>query len=365
VTTSISCETARAWVDVDLGALVANARTVAEVSGGRLLPMVKANGYGLGAVRVACALERVDPWGFGVATLEEGAELRQAGIVRPIVLFTPLLPEWLDRCLELELRPSIGDLDMLRAWTARSARPFHVEIDTGMSRSGFGHDDAELFGAAAEVLRAALGWEGVLTHFHSPEADGDATEQQWTRFQATIERLPRRPTLVHAANSAAAVSGRRYTADLVRPGIFLYGGGATRPAVRAVPKPVAALRARVVALRQLAAGDTVSYGATWRAERPTTIATLAAGYADGIPRAAGRGPRHVELGGRVVPMVGRVAMDMIMVALPDDHAVAPGDIATIWGGLVSLDQQAEAAGTVAYELLTMLGTRVPRRYLTS
>jgi alanine racemase len=121
----------------------------------------------------------------------------------------------------------------------------------------------------------------------------------------------------------------------------------------------------VVALRQLAAGDTVSYGATWRAERPTTIATLAAGYADGIPRAAGRGQRPVELGGCVVPMVGRVAMDMIMVALPDDHAVAPGDIATIWGGLVSLDQQAEAAGTVAYELLTMLGTRVPRRYLTS
>lgn len=365
MTTSIPCETARAWVDVDLGALVANARTVAEISGGRLLPMVKANGYGLGAVPVACALERLEPWGYGVATLEEGAELRRAGITRPIVLFTPLLPEWLDRCLELELRPSIGDLDALRAWTARSGRPFHVEIDTGMSRSGFRYDDAERTGAAAEVLRDAPGWEGVYTHFHSPEADADATEEQWTRFQATVARLPRRPALVHAANSAAAVGGRRYTADLVRPGIFLYGGGATRPAARPAPQPVAALRARVVALRQLTAGETVSYGATWRAERPTTIATIAAGYADGIPRAAGRGARHIELGGCIVPLAGRVAMDMIMVALPDDHAVAPGDIATIWGGRITLDQQAEAAGTVAYELLTMLGTRVPRRYLTS
>jgi alanine racemase len=152
---------------------------------------------------------------------------------------------------------------------------------------------------------------------------------------------------------------------LVRPGIFLYGGGATRPAARPAPQPVAALRARVVALRQLQAGDTVSYGATWRAERPTTIATIAAGYADGIPRAAGRGARYVEVGGCIVPLAGRVAMDMIMVALPDDHGVALGDIATIWGGRVTLDQQAEAAGTVAYELLTMLGTRVPRRYLTA
>jgi alanine racemase len=363
VTTTIPCDTTRAWVDIDLGALVANAQTVAEISGGRLLPMLKANGYGLGAVRVAEALERVQPWGYGVATLEEGAELRRAGITRPVVLFTPLLAAWIDRCLELDLRPSIGDLSALRAWTARSARPFHLEIDTGMSRCGFRHDDAALAGALAEALNGAAGWEGVYTHFHSPEADSIATELQWTRFQSTISRLPRRPELVHAANSAVAVSGARYTADLVRPGIFLYGGaaGATRPA----PRPVAALRARVVATRRVESGDTVSYGATWRAERPTTIATISAGYADGLPRAVGRAPRQVEVCGHLVPIVGRVAMDMIMVAMADDHAVAVGDIATIWGGLVSLDQQAEAAGTASYELLTSLGSRVPRRYVNA
>lgn len=360
MTTTNPCDTTRAWVDIDLGALVANAQTVARISGGRLLPMVKANGYGLGAVRVVRALERVGPWGYGVATLEEGAELRAAGIDRPIVLFTPLLPAWIDLCLELDLRPSIGDLAALEAWTARSARPFHVEIDTGMSRSGFRYDAAALRGAAAELLARADGWEGIYTHFHSPEANPAATDEQWTRFQAVVAALPRRPPLVHAANSAAAVSGRRYTADLVRPGIFLYGGGPVGP----TPRPVAALRARVVALRRLAPGDTVSYGATWRADRPTTVATIATGYADGVPRAAGRAPREVELGGRTLPIVGRVAMDMLMAEVSDDHPVTLGDVATVWGGVVSLDRQAESAGTVSYELLTMLGARVPRRYVT-
>jgi alanine racemase len=124
---------------------------------------------------------------------------------------------------------------------------------------------------------------------------------------------------------------------------------------------VAAFRARVVGLRRLKQGDTVSYGGTWRADAPTRVATIAAGYADGFPRAAGRA-RAVELCARVVPVVGRVAMDMIMVAIDDDHHVSLGDTATIWGGAVSLDQQAEWTGTIAYELLTALAPRVPRRY---
>jgi alanine racemase len=356
ITTSL-CETDRAWVDVDLSALVANAKTVAAISGGRLLPMVKANGYGLGAVPVARALEAVAPWGYGVATVREGAELRQAGITRPVLLCTPLLREWIDRCLELDLRPSIGDPAALEAWTARGSHPFHLEIDTGMGRSGFRYDDPGLRGAVAQRLRAAEGWEGAFTHFHSPESDRVATELQWARLQEVLGALPRRPALVHAANSAAALTGRRYTADLVRPGIFLYGGHVGTPA----PAVVAALRTRVVSVRRVGEGDTVSYGAGWRADAPTRIATIAIGYADGLPRAIGR-TRAVELGGRMVPVVGRVAMDMTMVALDDDHAVGLGEVATIWGGAVSLDQQAEWAGTISYELLTALSPRLPRCY---
>ncbi|HEX2451395.1 MAG TPA: alanine racemase [Gemmatimonadales bacterium] len=359
MTTPSPCATARAWVDVDLAAVAANAATLVRISGGRLLPMVKANGYGLGAVRVARALEALQPWGYGVATIEEAGELRDARIGRPIVLFTPLLPAWIDRCLEHDIRPSIGDLAALRAWLGTTARPFHLEIDTGMARSGFRPDDPAL-DEVARVLSSAPGWEGAFTHFHSPESDPAATEAQWSRFNAVLARLPRRPALVHAANSAAAVTGTRYTADLIRPGIFLYGGG--RSGVE--PRPAAAFRARVVATRRLAAGDTVSYGGTWRAERPVTIATIAMGYADGFPRAVGR-PRTLELGGRVVPVAGRVAMDMTMVALDDAHAVAAGDVATVFGGLISLDEQATAAGTSAYELLTSLSPRVPRRYETA
>ena len=355
VTSPSPCASARAWVDVDLAAVVANAATLRRISGGRLLPMVKANGYGLGAVRVVHALEALDPWGYGVATVEEAAELRNAGIRRAIVLFTPLLPAWIDRCLHHDVRPSIGDLESLKAWIGKSDRPFHVEIDTGMGRSGFCPDD-EALAEAARLLGSAPSWEGVFTHFHSPERDA-TTETQWTLFHAALSRLPRRPALVHAANSAAAVRSTRYTADLIRPGIFLYGGGAGG----VEPLPAAALRARVVATRQLAAGDTVSYGATWCAERPVTIATVAIGYADGFPRAEGRA-RTIELGGRVLPVAGRVAMDMTMLAMDDELSVVPGDVATVFGGMISLDEQAAAAGTTAYELLTSLSPRLPRRY---
>jgi alanine racemase len=357
VTTPSRCATARAWVDVDLAAVAANAAALARISGGRLLPMVKANGYGLGALPVVRALEPLDPWGYGVATTAEAAELRRAGINRPIVLFTPLLTSWVDDCLDYDVRPSIGDLDALRAWCGRTDRPFHIEIDTGMGRAGFRPDDPGL-AAAADLLGTARGWEGVFTHFHSPDSDPALTEAQWTRFMAAVASLPRRPPLVHAANSAAAIPGTRYTADLIRPGIFLYGGGGN-PLV--TPRPAAALRARVVAVRRLSPGDTVSYGATWKAERPTTIATIAVGYADGFPRAAGR-PRSIELGGRIVPVAGRVAMDMTMLVIGDDQLVSCGDVATVFGGLISVEEQARAAGTTSYELLTSLSARVPRRY---
>ncbi|HSK09788.1 MAG TPA: alanine racemase [Vicinamibacterales bacterium] len=346
----------RAWVEVDLPALVSNAAVLARVAGRPLLPMVKANGYGLGAVAVARALDPIGPWGFGVATLDEAAELRDAGIARPLVVFTPLVPAAVPRSLALGVRPVVGDLPALRAWIAASDGPFHLEVDTGMSRAGFRWSDADALAAAFPLLQAASGWEGVFTHFHSADVDPAATGRQWDLFTATIAALPRRPALVHAANSAAALQGQRYAADLVRPGIFLYGGGCGGRA----PNPVARLRASVVAVRCVGPGEPVSYGATWRAGDSTRIATLALGYADGLHRAlSGKG--CVELGNAICPIAGRVTMDMTMVAAGEGCRV--GEVATVFGGLVSLDDQAEAAGTISYELLTSLGTRVERRYV--
>jgi alanine racemase len=354
-------EITRAWVDVDLAALAANARTIATISGSRLLPMVKANGYGLGAVEIARALEQVDPWGFGVASIEEAATLRAAGIRRPILVLTPLIPEWIDQCLALDLRPSLGDSTALERWVSQGSKPFHIEIDTGMSRAGVRWNDHATLARFGTLLKSAAGWEGAFTHFVAAESDTPATRRQWERFQEALRVLPRKPAMIHAANSAASLHGTSFAGDLVRPGIFLYGGGAGAIA----PRPVAALRGRVVAVRSLAAGDSVGYGATWRADRPVTVATISLGYADGLPRgtpAIGR-ERHqraVELNGKLASVVGRVTMDMCMLSV--DGGVAPGDMATAFGGLISLDEQAHAAGTISYELLTRLGPRVTRRY---
>ncbi len=343
----------RAWADIDLAALAANARTVATISGARLLPMVKADGYGLGAVPVVEALEPLDPWGYGVATVEEGATLRSAGIRRPIVVFTPMQQHEVEPCLAQGLRPVIGDPEGLEAWTSGTDQPFHVEIDTGMGRSGFRWDDAEALERLGMVAKHSS-FEGIFTHFHSGH-DPDACGLQWSRFEEVLGRLPQRPSLVHAANSAAALQGTRFAGDLVRPGIFLYGGSIEGHA----PEPVVKLRARLVAARRVAAGDTVSYDATWTAPEPITVGTLAIGYADGLPLSlSDRG--KVEIDGRIIPVVGRVTMDMTMVATPGPLRL--GDVATVFGGRVSLDDQAAAAGTIAYELLTGLGARVQRRY---
>ncbi|HTG84810.1 MAG TPA: alanine racemase [Gemmatimonadales bacterium] len=350
---SIPDETVRAWAEIDLNALVANARTVGGISGARLLPMVKANGYGLGAPMVARALEAVDPWGFGVATVEEGTSLRAAGILRPILVFAPLHPSLISRYLAQDLRPTISDLAALDAWIAEGSNRFHVEVDTGMSRTGFRWDDQSGW---QNRLRSAPGLEGAFTHFYAAESDSKSVDTQWERLQQVVASLSRKGILVHAANSAAALRGPAYAGDLVRPGIFLYGGDAGGP----VPEPVVKLRTRVVATRRIKAGDTVSYGGTWTAPVETLIATLGIGYADGVPRSLSNSG-VVEVRGKLATVVGRVTMDYTMVSCESPCAV--GDIATVYGGLVSLDQQAERARTISYELLTSIGARLPRCYV--
>jgi alanine racemase len=346
----------RAWLDVDLAALRRNARRFQELIAAPLLPMVKANAYGLGATAVAHGLEAVNPWGYGVATAEEGRALRDAGISRPILVFTPLQPAAIDDTLKHRLTPVIGDLEALDAWLAGTGGAFHIEIDTGMSRAGFRWHDTDAISVMYERLATAEGFEGIFTHFHSADSDAEATRVQSERFEEVLGALAARPKVVHMSGSAAALHGAEFGADLARPGIYLYGGRAGT----LEPEPVARFCARVVALRRLRPGDTVSYGAEAEVESDTTIATLSVGYGDGVPRSLGsRG--MIEINGVVVPLVGRVTMDMIMVDV-EDTPVGLGDVATIFGGLVSLDEQAELAGTISYELLTAISPRVVRRY---
>ncbi|MEO8635462.1 MAG: alanine racemase [Gemmatimonadales bacterium] len=350
--TSITAAPDRAWAEVNLAALADNARTVARVSGSRLLPMLKADAYGLGACAAARALAPLDPWGFGVATIEEAALLRSAGIDHPLVVFSPLQLSQIPVTLTHGVRPVIGDAPALQAWVAASDAPFHVEIDTGMARSGFRWDDTSGW---QRLLRDVRGCEGIFTHFHSAETDPASVPVQWERLQAVVSALPQRPALVHAANSAVALRGPEFAGDLVRPGIFLYGGDAGRHHAA----PVVRLHARVVAMRTLPEGATVSYGGTWTARESTVVATLGIGYADGLHRSLSN-CGAVELGGVVVPVVGRVTMDFTMVVPAAPCRI--GDLATIFGGRVSLDDQAAHAGTISYELLTAMGPRIQRRY---
>ena len=356
MTESNPADTRRAWVDVDLAALLANARSVAERAGAPLLPMVKANGYGLGAVAVTRALDRLEPWGFGVATTDEAAELRAAGVGRPILVLSPLSAGMAHDCLAHQARPAIGDLAALESWLALGSAPFHIEIDTGMSRAGFRPDDRPAIARLRDLLASAPGWEGIFTHFHSADDNPASAGPQWDRFQEVLGALGRRPRLVHAASSGGVFAGRQYCGDLARPGIFLYGGrvGAF------TPSPVARFQARVIAVRRMQPGDTASYGATWTAGRATTLATIGAGYADGILRSLSNRGR-IQIGESVCTVAGRVTMDMTVVDV-GDVPVAVGDTATIWGGQVTLTEQAGIAATNAYELLTALGSRVIRRY---
>lgn len=349
---------ARAWVEVDLAALVENARTVARAAGTRLLPVVKANAYGVGAVAVSGALEPLDPWGYGVATIEEGAELRAAGITRPVLVFMPPRARLFDEYERLQLTPALGDAGSILEWTTRGEHPFHLEIDTGMGRSGVRWDEVDELGEAIDTPSL----QGCYTQFHSADrADGSA-ERQLEQFLAAVKRLPRRPALLHVANSAAALRGKQFAFDLARPGVFLYGGSPGDGLPQ--PEPVVSVRARVLSVRRVRAGESVSYNASWVAPHDTVVATLGIGYADGIRRTIG-GKGSVLLRGTRCPIVGLVTMDMTLVET-GTLEVQVGDVATVVGEeakqQITLEEFAAWSGELQREFLTGLGTRLPRVY---
>jgi len=350
----------RAWVEVDLGALCRNGAAVAARAGVPLLPMVKADGYGLGGLRAALALDALQPWGFGVATVTEGDELRRGGITRPIVVFTPILRNEIDALRRADLTPAIGDPAVIESW-ARTGRSWHLQIDTGMSRAGMRWD---LVGQYRDLLARARP-EGVFTHLHSAELDDESRDVQERRFDQALAELPERPTLVHAENGPAVERRAPSRWSLCRPGIFLYGVAGFEGGVL-VPEPVASMRARIVELRTISDGETVSYDATWRARGTRRIATVPVGYADGYRRSLSN--RGVALlSGQRIQVAGLVTMDMTMFDVTDTDA-ALGDLVTLLGAdggdVITVAALAAAAELSPYELLTGLKLRLPRRYAT-
>jgi len=375
-----STAAARAWVEVDLGALQTNLRRVRQAApGAGVVPMLKADAYGLGAAQVLRAVVEATapdgPWAIGVAAVAEGEALRGFGWSGRIVVFAPAAPGEERRAAAAGLTLAVSDLDALDRWAAaarEAGRPlaFHLEVDTGMGRAGFPAERVAEWGPAAAARPGdLLAWEGCFTHFHSAdEPDLAPTDEQARRFREVLAALPPGPAgaprrLAHCANSAAAVRRGGYGMDLVRPGIFLYGG---RAGPGAAPEPVASVRARVGRVAQVPPGATVGYGATHAAQGPERWATLGIGYGDGLRRALSPGGGEALLRGRRVPMVGRISMDVTVVDATAVPAAAPGDVATLLGrdgdDEIMLDEVAARVGTISYEILTGLGPRLPRMY---
>jgi len=376
------------WAEIRLSALAHNLRAIRKHIGRqrKILAVVKGNGYGHGGPGVARAFAKAGADWFGVTCTSEGAELREAGIRQPILVLTGFWPGEEKRLLNYRLTPTVARLEQLRLLERAAARSqsarrgpvgFHLKIDTGMNRLGIAPEEVESFARAlADCPHLLL--TGTFTHFASSEAfTSKQTEEQQKRFTAAVERLRALrldPGLVHMANSAAAAARPETWADMVRPGALLYGYHQfyDPPEIKAemerkIPlKPALSFRARVVSLRDIPRGGGVGYNARFVAERPSRVAVLALGYADGLRRALGNRGR-VILHGQFAPLVGTVSMDLAMVDVTGMPGVRLGDVATIFGAEGSVSQYvsdvARDLGTVTSDLLCGLGQRVPRFYL--
>ncbi len=395
---------ARAWCEIHLDALRHNATRLRERAGVPLLAMVKSDAYGLGALPVARALGAPFantrkhaapspshvPWGLGVATIAEAEALRTAGCAARILCCAPVLAEELPLMAALQVTPSLHRADDIVAWHGLRRAPWHLAIDTGMNRAGVPWHQV----AALREVVAAHPPEGVFTHFHSAELPDGSRETQEQRFRVALDMLALPAgTLRHIDNSPALAASQADPAlaasqadpaltasqadpaptasqaqpaprDLARPGIALYGS----PANTSLDlRPVLHVYARVLDVRDIAAGDTVSYGATWTAPRASRIATVGIGYGDGYRRALSN-TGVMLLHGRRVPVAGLVTMDMTMLDVTDvpcavgDTVTALGAHPELPGALLTIDDLAALSDSSPYELLVGWRLRLPRVY---
>jgi alanine racemase len=369
---------------VDLPALQSNFRAIAEFlidarrangsSAGApaVMAVVKANAYGHGAGRVARALEEAGATRLACADIEEAIVLRAAGVRGAILVFGALGVSDVAGVFEHNLTPTISTPSAGRALQAAAAARgvrlgYHLKIDTGMNRLGFRFDNLRQT-LPALLASPNLDLQAVYTHFATAdEPDHPLFALQRERFERVLADLPRfdvRPGLRHAANSAAILRDSRVWFDIVRPGLLLYGV-VPAPLACTIPlRPAMSLRSRIVGVKGVRPGDSVGYGARWTATRPSRIAVVPAGYADGLDmRLAGRG--SVLVRGRRAPVVGSVCMDMIMVDVTE-VPVEPGDEAVLIGSQgddrIDVREMAAVVGTSPYEILCRIGARIERIY---
>lgn len=366
-----------AWVEVDISAVRHNVSTLKALTkpGTLFMAVVKADGYGHGALHVARAALASGADRLGVATVDEGIALREAGITSPVLILSEppetAVRDILDHGLvptvtTREFAVALGKQALLRDTEAL----YHLKIDTGMHRIGI---DAEEAGQFARSLAdfPGLRLEGTFTHFATADIAGDwDVQRQLKRFARALEEMRTEgvsPGIVHAANSPATILYPEAHFDMVRCGIAIYGlhpGASTYGVVDL--KPAMSVKARTSLVKRIGMGDGVSYGLTWQAAAPTDIATLPLGYADGVHRISSNS-MDVLLGGKRCKQVGRICMDQLMVEVARGTRIVRGDEAVIVGTqaaeTITMDQFAEVAGTINYETACAFGMRLERVYV--
>jgi alanine racemase len=362
------------WAEIDLDALAHNVRILAaRAAPARLMAVVKANAYGHGAVACGRAALDAGATSLAVVCVDEGEELRRAGIVAPVVVLGHTPASDAARVAALALQPAVGDRALVEALSRAAAASgttvaIHMELESGLNRHGLPPDALVALAEAARAL-PGLRVEGLFTHFAAAE-EGDQrfTRRQFDVLRATAARLPWVPTR-HCSASASTLLDPEMALEVVRPGLAMYGykpapwvgTGGAEPLL-----PVMSLRARIARVQEIGPGDTVGYGRTWAASRPSRIALAMCGYGDGYRRSFGN-RAHVLVRGRRAPVVGRVSMDMAMIDVSAIPGVAQGEVVTFLGRdgeeRVDADELASLADTISWEVLTAVTARVPRLYL--
>ena len=367
------------WAEIDLDALEHNLHVIRNRVGlnVKILAAVKANAYGHGAVECSRRLEQEGVDWFGVALPEEGIELRNAGIAKPILCMGGIWKGQERLCLEENLTPVVYRLDAVEAldraaMEAQNNIDVHVKIDTGMGRLGVRTDDVAEFCDALKQFRN-IRVDGLMTHLASADDEGQSnfTQDQFERFNQALMTFRQRgfaPTYVHAANSAGLFAFSNSCCNLVRPGGTLYGF--TRdvlPTNIKVPalQPVMSLHSRIMLLKRVPKGEKLGYGGTFETKRNSLIATIPIGYDDGYRRAFSNRAK-VIVRGKFAPVVGRVSMDLTLIDVTDVSDVTVDDHVTLLGSdgdcSITAEGLGELAGTISYEITCGISARVPRIY---
>ena len=362
------------WAEINLGAIRHNIKSIKRLVGKNthLLPIVKANAYGHGMVEVSRVLESEKVSYLGVATLDEALILRREKITLPILILGSVLPEEAEEAVKNDVTLTLCNKELLNELNRLTGKGYkskvHIKIDTGMGRIGVWHEDAIEF--VSEVKRNRdIDFEGIYTHFSIAGRDRFFTQYQIESFEkilADLEKSGIEIPFKHAANSIACVDWKKSHLTMIRPGIIIYGIYPKRNFPRLIKlKPAFSLKTRIVFVKHVPPGRSISYGRTYITQTPTTIATLPIGYADGYGRILSN-KAEVLVNGHRASVVGKVTMDQTLIETGHIKKVRIGDEVVLIGKQgkdeIRIEKLARLAGTIPYEIVTGITSRVPRIY---